>query len=274
MFVGNTDFIYFRYFEMSKDNDSSLEPPEVSKLLGGTCKALSLLIKEHEPTKKAFEMTKTHFGKFRDIILEKSKDELKIIQTGSSFDNLHMCRNISVYERDVHFVPATDFDFMLIYTKFMVEDHTGRNTADVVEESAKHTSECAFIMVPSSHLGYVKILVTDKGRQLLDDRKSKLVKHIDDEGCFTNDAFRAEVMTDSSIEVIYSRVPEIKYTASGPALSIYEHEADGYTYDFVHAFPCSTWPEIANRWNKRKRDANWPSEELREEIIQGYYELV
>lgn len=254
---------------MNKDSDSSLESPEMSKLLGGICKALSLLIKEHEPTKIIFERFKSQFRNVCDKIREKSKDEVKIIQTGSSFDDLHMCRHVSFDEKDVLFFPATDFDVMLVYTKFTVEDHTGRNTADAEEDSVKHTSDCAFIMVPSSHLGYVKIIVTDKGRQMLHDKKSKLVKHIDDEGCLTNDAFKAGVVTDSSTEVIYSRVPEVKYTESGPAVSNYEHEAEGYTYDFVYAFPCSSWPEVANRWNKRQRDADWPKEELREEIIKG-----
>ncbi|XP_053387199.1 uncharacterized protein LOC128550992 [Mercenaria mercenaria] len=170
------------------------------------------------------------------------------------------------------FFPGTDFDFMMLYTKFTVKDFTGENKETIDENEAicraKRESDCAFIMVPSTHLGYVKVFVAEKGRKLLQEKESVLMKHIDEEGFLTNDAFKEGIVTDQSTEIIYSRLPEMKYIASGPAISNYEHEEIGYTYDFVNAFPCETWPEVANRWNKRPRDANWPHEDLRNEIMK------
>ena len=207
------------------------------------------------------------------MMKEKSKDEVEIIQTGSSYDDLHMCRNVSTYEKNIIFYPTTDFDFMMVYRKFTVKDFTGEvkdgKDFDQKIETEKLESDDAFIMVPSNHLGYVKLLVTEKGRKMLTEKESKLLSHIDHNGFLSNDAFKKGLVMDESTEVIYSRLPEIKYIASGPAISNYETEERGFTYDFVHAFPCATWPEVAHRWNKRPRDANWPNEALRNEIIKG-----
>jgi hypothetical protein len=45
-------------------------------------------------------------------------------------------------------------------------------------------------------------------------------------------------------EILYER-QKPTYTVSGPALSNTEREPDGFTYDFVHSFPCDAWPDIA-----------------------------
>lgn len=242
-------------------------------ILGGVCKALSILIKEHEPTKTTFHLIKSKFQSFCDLLQAKSKNGATVMQTGSSYDDLHMCRNLSASEKDTHFFPGTDFDFMMVYNEFMVEDFTGmkKDGTEVGEliAAAKMSSDCAFLMIPSDHLGYVQLVVTNKGRQMLLDRKSRLLNYIDEEDCLTNDAFKEGCVSDDSTEIIYSRVPKIKYISSGPAISNYEHEAEGYSYDFVHAFPCGKWPEVANRWNKRPRDASWPKEHLRNEIVKG-----
>jgi hypothetical protein len=207
------------------------------------------------------------------MVKKTSKDEMEIVQTGSSYDDLHMCRNVSTYDKNVIFYPPTDFDFMMVYKKFTVKDLTGevKDGMDYNDKirSEKIGSHDAFIMLPSKHLGYVKLFVTEKGHAMLKEKESKLLKHIDEEGFLLNDAFSKGVVMDQATEVIYSRIPETKFIASGPAISNYENEHRGYTYDFVHAFPCATWPEVAHRWNKRPRDANWPNEGIRNDMIKG-----
>lgn len=261
---------------MSQENDNTF--------LGHVAKAAALLIKEHQPTRTIFALIKQQYVALSDLMSKASNGEVEIIQTGSSYDDLHLCRHVQAAGADKKavFFPLTDFDMMIVYTMFIVADFTPPPAADIdTLQLAVKQSDCAFLMVPSTHIGYVKLLVTDKGHKMLEENKNRFLNYIDKDGFLRNDAFRDGIpqQSDPNTQVIYSRVLEGKYVSAGPAISNLSNAHEGFTYDFVHTFRCYSWPRVAHRFSKRPRDANWPSKELIQEMMAagcavvpvGYY---
>ena len=240
--------------------------------LGIFAKALSLLIKQHEPTNTVFERIKDGFLLFVKYLNEKSKVEGLVAQTGSSFDDLHLCRLLEVGNGRHKFFPPIDFDFMILYTKYEILDKTDAGGLDFQE--LVRTSETFGIMIPSKFPGYVKLLVSVNGKAKLKDRKGKcyIDEYITSEVFLPNNIFRSKVISgdEGDVEVLYKR-QKSSYVASGPALSNIDNEADGYTYDFVQSFPCNTWPQIAVNWIRRHKPGGWPTPEQIQDISQGYF---
>ena len=250
---------------------------ETNKLLGTFANSLSLLIKEHPQTNVVFETLRAKFRLFGDLVHKQSGGNVDVIQTGSSYDDLHFCRNISELEGKKQFFPPTDFDLMMICKEYPVEDYTHIKCAEINTDGksmiseAIRTSKAAFLMVQSDHLGYVNLLVTDKGKEILQTKNQPHV--VTESGLLPNNVFLPGKASDKNVEVIYRRVPMKNLISTGPALSDMEYEDRGYTYDYVFVFPCGQWPHVAERWNKRPRDAHWPSRSLINEIMTGKLHL-
>lgn len=242
------------------------------KALGIFADCLILLIKEHEPSKTVFQLIRQRMLAFIERMNEKAGGTLNVAQTGSSYDELHLSRVLYKDEkgRDV-FYPPIDFDFMMTFEEYKILDRSMHDPAD--DETLKHllqTSTFFGITVPTVSPGYVKIMITDAGRRMLQRPKCKIEKEISREGFLPNFIFKKKGLPEQlqeGVELLYSR--QLSYVSSGPALTNMDNEAEGFTYDFVHAFPCETWPDLAVNWTKRHRSYGWPPKHVLQDIIQG-----
>ncbi|XP_060083051.1 uncharacterized protein LOC132562330 [Ylistrum balloti] len=153
--------------------------------------------------------------------------------------------------------------------------------------SSKTGPEAHFaIMESSSCPGYVKLRVTPYGRQMLNRPGCIIGNFISSHGYLLNNAFTSGLVSETGhTEIVYSRrgqyVDEILrqsgfdgqeeipvYTKTGPAITGIQKASHGYTYDFVHAFPCPTWPNVAKGWADRARGCHWPNESLIQNIVR------
>lgn len=244
--------------------------------LGIFADCIALLVKEHEPTKTVFELIRQRFLNFVEKLNKISAGEGTVSQTGSSFDDLHLSRLLTNSSGKSVFYPPIDFDFMMSYVAYKILDKstlqisTGECDTDL-KDLIKMSGEFA-IMIPSQYPGYVKLLLTNKGRSVLASRKPrcKLEQYVTKEGFIPNMIFKAGIVPEQvdDTEILYER-QKPTYTVSGPALSNTEHEPDGFTYDFVHSFPCDAWPDIAINWTRRPRPGKWPTDVLIQDILQG-----
>lgn len=245
--------------------------------LGIFADCIALLVKEHEPTKTVFELIRQRFLNFGEKLHEISAGEVSVSQTGSSFDDLHMSRMLTNSCGKAVFYPPVDFDLMMSYVTYKILDksvlHISTGECDTdLNDLIKMASEFA-IMIPTQYPGYVKLLLTNKGRSMLASRKPrcKFEQYVTKEGFIPNMIFKAGIILPEQVddtEILYER-QKLTYTVSGPALSNTEHEPDGFTYDFVHSFPCDAWPDIAINWTRRPRPGKWPTDVLIPDIIQG-----
>ncbi|XP_061169775.1 uncharacterized protein LOC133179071 [Saccostrea echinata] len=206
---------------------------------------------------------------FVEILREKSKGEGDVAQTGSSYDGLHLSRLLQLSSGKHVFYPPIDFDFMMTYVKYKILDKSDDKSGANEVKSLVETSQDFAIMVPSSYPGYVKLLITENGKQLIKKPKCEFEKYITEDGYIPNFVFKTKLFPGQydKVEVLYQR-ENAKYVTSGPALSDYSHESDGYSYDFVHSFPCLTWPNVAINWTRRTKPTGWPSNELIREITK------
>ena len=104
---------------------------------------------------------------------------------------------------------------------------------------------------------------------MLRRRNCDIIDDITSDGFLPNGALKKKSVAgdlEEGVELLYSRLPQ--YVCSGPALSLLEDEK-GISYDFVYAFPCDTWPEMAINWTKRHRPDGWPSKHILQSIIEG-----
>ena len=244
--------------------------------LGIFSDCIILLIKEHEPSKTVFQKIRERWTTFMEKLRKLSGQEFSVSQTGSSYDELHLSRFLANDEDGTHrYYPPIDFDFMMTYEEYKLLD---RSTTEVSVQKDKtstiqnlcHTSTCFAIMVASSGPGYVKLLVTDAGRRMLRRPSCDIGDDLTEDCFLPNWVFKKRALPEGleeGVECLYSRGP--RYVSSGPALSNVDNKAEGFTYDFVQAFPCATWPDIALNWTKRHRPFEWPPVHVIQEIIQG-----
>ncbi|XP_062602066.1 uncharacterized protein LOC134263699 [Saccostrea cucullata] len=240
-----------------------------ARTLGIFCDCVDILIQEHEPTKTVFEIIRSRMVRFVEILKEKSKGEGDVAQTGSSYDGLHLSRLLQLSSGKNVFYPPIDFDFMMTYVNYRILDKSDDEPGDNELKPLVEASKDFAIMVPSSFPGYVKLLITENGRKLIKKPKCEFEKHITKDGYIPNFVFKTKLFPEQydKVEVLYER-EKSKYVTSGPALSDYSHESDGYSYDFVHSFPCLTWPNVAINWTRRKKPTGWPSNDMIKEIIK------
>lgn len=187
-----------------------------------------------------------------------------------------------------------------VETSSSVRD-AGVSAPERLPDTGSRSMESFAIMEATPNHGYVKLRVTKHGRKMLQKTGCVVGNFITSDGYLLNTAFSAGIVTgDKGTEIIYSRtgdltrsrqgqdtttctdtptsrdtssafcldVPSI-YILSGPAITAIQHASDGYTYDFVHAFPCPVWPSITKGWMGRARKCRWPNESLIEEIPKG-----
>lgn len=129
-------------------------------------------------------------------------------------------------------------------------------------------------MIPTDQPGYVKLFVTETGRNMLQKPGCRIGYFVNQDGYLLNTAFSSDIITKQDIEkadeVIYSRTNQ-EYVLSGPAITDVHLEGKGFTYDFVHAFPCNTWPSCAKGWMDRARSCHWPNEKVIDRISKGKF---
>ncbi|CAC5413024.1 unnamed protein product [Mytilus coruscus] len=242
-----------------------------NEVTGLFCECISLLTKQHEPTHTVFILIRQKFLLFVKYLNELSKGEGMVAQTGSSFDDLHLSRIFQDSHGCHKFYPPIDFDFMMTYVNYVIQDKTDKPKNENDFNDLRKSVQTFGIMIAGANPGYVKILITNFGRAILESKKEKcdFNQHITVEGFLPNNIFRMKVIPEQmeDEEILYKR-QKSTYTVSGPALSDLEHEPEGYTYDFVHAFPCPSWPSIALNWIKRHKPGEWPNQELIEDIVQ------
>ena len=250
-------------------NWSNIIMDTTKKALGIFSDCLLLLIKEHEPSKTVFQKIREQWATFTQKLREVSAEEISIDQTGSSYDELHLSRVLTNEDSGTHvYYPPIDFDFMMTFEQYKLLDKSCPDLSSLTDstlQDLRATSPCFAVMVATSSPGYVKLLVTDSGRHMLRKPNCKIGNDMNEEHFLPNWVFKRIAIP----EELQTLTRGIKYVSSGPALSNVDNEADGFTYDFVYAFPCETWPELAVNWTKRYRPFDWPPKHLLEEIIQG-----
>ena len=112
--------------------------------------------------------------------------------------------------------------------------------------------------------------MTDVGREMLRRPNCDIEDDITSDGFLPNGALKKKSVAgnlEEGVELLYSRLPQ--YVCSGPALSLMDDAEKGISYDFVYAFPCNTWPEMAINWTKRHRPDGWPPKHVMQSIIEG-----
>ncbi|XP_028516357.1 uncharacterized protein LOC110244119, partial [Exaiptasia diaphana] len=220
------------------------------------CHAIVTIVNSHELTSKVYNHLREKLGEFFQKI-ESLTDEVSIQQSGSSYDKLHMTWLLKDESGELIFVPATDFDFNIVLKRLLiaVEDEVENCGTDIDRPSTAYFG----VLHPSQNPGYVKIRVTQQGRQYLKDKHCDyLFEDIDSEGFINNFSLKRGVL-----EGLAGR-----YTVSGPALSdFFSAVKQGVSHDFVYALPVDGWPADAAEWISRDRPNAWPSEDLVARII-------
>ncbi|KAK3089551.1 hypothetical protein FSP39_004526 [Pinctada imbricata] len=232
-----------------------------SLIIGSFSQCVDIIIQEHEPTKSAFRMIREGMLKFTELLQDKSDGEALVVQTGSSYDGLHLSRLLQSTSGKHIFYPSIDFDFMMIYRKYEILDQSSATTD--LQETLQSSKEFA-VMIHGSYTGYVRLAITNHGREMIQRPKCDFQEFITTDGYIPNFIFKTKLFPDhyQDAEVLYQREAP-KYTSSGPALSDFTPEqTTGHSYDFVHTFPCKTWPGVALNWTRRPRPTGWPSKEL------------
>ena len=188
--------------------------------------------------------------------IESLTDEIKLQQSGSSYDNLHMTRLLKTESGEQIFVPATDFDYNIIFKKLLI----ALNEADACSGTEKlPASEYFGILHVSGNPGYAKVRISQQGRQYLKGKQCDyILEDVNSEGFIANISLKREIL---------EKLPEL--TTSGPAISNFLPVNQGYSYDFVYALPVDGWPSEAAEWISRDRPTGWPSEELVSRIVEG-----
>ena len=244
------------------------------KTLGIFSNCIDIIIQEHEPTKTVFELIRQRMITFVELLTEKSTGDGYVAQTGSSFDGLHLSRLLETSAGKYVFYPPIDFDFMMTYVNYTILDNSGEAVgSDVMDFMIQNSKEFA-IMVPSLNPGYVKLVITEAGKRMIQKPQCEFEKHITNSGFIPNFVFKAKLFPEQyeNVEVLYER-EKSRYVSSGPALSDFSRYADGYSYDFVHSFPCETWPMFAVNWIRRPKSTGWPCKDLIEDIVKGIYRM-
>ncbi|XP_033736071.1 uncharacterized protein LOC117324371 [Pecten maximus] len=267
------------------------------QVLGVYADALTTLIKNHDLTKTAMKFLRNNFQLFADK-LKAQVQGIDVIQVGSSYDDLHLARLLKSEEGSYQFFPEVDFDFDMIYLSYVVgeTDISGTREGDAdcngqclpsstnltgssLGDSGKVQQPFA-VMESSSCPGYVKLRVTPHGRQMLKKPGCRIGNFITPKGYLLNTAFTSGLVNEGGrTEIVYSRVGQFVtdvlqksettvYTKTGPAITEINKACHGYTYDFVHAFPCSTWPTVAKGWADRARRCQWPNDTLIQNIVR------
>lgn len=277
--------------------------------LGVYAEVFSTVVKEHEPTKSVMERFRKQLQTFTELLKTKV-DGIDIIQVGSSFDELHMTRFQKQTDGKYVFFPNIDFDLDMVYTDYIVDDirlhdigttnvessikqltpdestkvyvkgvlsesangNESENAAMTIDKhAATSTAEHFGKMVPTKEPGYVKLYVTNTGREMLQKPGCRIGNFVTKDGFLLNTALSSGVVKevdDPNIEVIYRRTKH-RFTLSGPAITDTHLANVGVSYDFVHAFPCPTWPLCAQGWMNRARTCKWPDETIIETISKG-----
>ncbi|OWF38558.1 uncharacterized protein LOC110466147 [Mizuhopecten yessoensis] len=278
-----------------------------NQVLGVYADALTTVIKKHDLTTMTMELIRTRFQLFTDL-LNAQVEGIEVIQVGSSYDDLHLTRVLDHNGSHVFFPELDfDFD-MIYLNYIVAESNSSSNdqydaekissvqepddangkqqTGSPIGVPAKEPKAPFAIIESTPNPGYVKLRVTPHGRQMVKKPGCVIGNFITSGGYLLNTAFTSEFVAENvNTEIIYSRTDQLVtetlketgidsqgytpiYTKSGPAITEIDKAGEGVTYDFVHAFPCLTWPTVAKGWADRARKCHWPGETLIQKIPQ------
>lgn len=188
------------------------------------CNAIVAIVNSHGLTSQCYDYIRAKMGEYLRKI-ESLTDEVKLQQSGSSYDKLHMTRLLQTATGEQIFVPTTDFDYNIIFKKLLL----ALNEADASGSGTKKrpASDYFAVLHLSENPGYAKVRITNQGKQLVKEKQCDyLFDDIDSEGFITNVALKRR---------IFEKLPEL--STSGPAFSNFLPVKQGYSFDFVYALP-------------------------------------
>ena len=107
--------------------------------------------------------------------------------------------------------------------------------------------------------GYLRLVHVDP------ENTGEYIIHRDGKAHLSSSKIMEDLVTEAA-----SRM-SLGYTAqqTGPALTVIGPGPLERDTDSVVGLPCPVWPKQAQEWLKRNRPSNWPSEELRQDIVAG-----